>query len=143
MTTSAGLWTMQAVAEVLEMKHQTIRSMRKDRVLPPADEILLGRPLWRPATIVFWAAETGRLSPTGQVIRLKPPGRPAAPGSTRSMTLGGHRMTIEPSPKMDTPGLVAAVCSCGEYRSGAGSKDTVFKAWRSHAEAKTSAAATP
>lgn len=105
---------------------------------------MLGRPLWHPATIVFWAVETGRLDPdTGQVTHLKPPGRPPTPGSPRSRVQGDHSMSTVPAGKMDASGLVVAVCSCGEYRSGIGSKSTVFRAWRAHAEAKTSAPATP
>lgn len=144
MTSPADLWTIQQVAVMLELKDQTIRSLRKDRVLPPADEEMLGRPLWHPATIVFWAVETGRLDPdTGQFTRLKPPGRPRDPAAPRSRVHGDHSMSTVPAGKMDTPELVAAVCSCGQYRSGAGTEHTVFRAWRAHAEAKTSAATTP
>lgn len=31
---------------------------------------------------------------------------------------GRHTLTLVPSPKMDTPDLVAAECACGNYRSG-------------------------
>lgn len=49
---------------------------------------------------------------------------------------GGHTVTIVPSPKMDTQSLVAAVCSCGRYRSGSTTEPEARKAWRSHADAK-------
>lgn len=50
-----------------------------------------------------------------------------------------HELTIIPAPKMDTPSLVAAQCSCG-YRSGSGTEHTVRKSWRQHADTKIGAA---
>jgi hypothetical protein len=38
---------------------------------------------------------------------------------------------------MDSDGLVAARCSCGEYESRPGTEATVTKDWRQHAAAKT------
>jgi hypothetical protein len=48
----------------------------------------------------------------------------------------GHGCTIVESPKMDAPGLVAAVCECGEYRSSPGNENRVRVAHRHHAQAK-------
>jgi hypothetical protein len=47
-----------------------------------------------------------------------------------------HELTIVPRPKMDSDGLVAARCSCGEYESRPGTEATVTKDWRQHAAAK-------
>ena len=47
-----------------------------------------------------------------------------------------HEMTIVPSPKMDTPSLVASVCSCGKYRSGPTTENDARKSWQQHVDAK-------
>jgi hypothetical protein len=70
------LWTTSEVARALEFRAQTVRVMRAEGLLPAADQLHGNRPLWYPATIVYWALETGRLTPDGQTIRLKPGGRP-------------------------------------------------------------------
>lgn len=49
---------------------------------------------------------------------------------------GGHAAAILAAPKMDTPDLVKASCSCGEYTSGGGTEGSVLIAWRMHADAK-------
>lgn len=48
-----------------------------------------------------------------------------------------HQITIVPAPKMDTQGLVAAVCICG-YRSGSTSDNEARKSGRQHLNAKLS-----
>lgn len=46
-----------------------------------------------------------------------------------------HELTIVPAPKMDTPSLVAARCSCG-YRSGSATENEARKSWQQHVDAK-------
>lgn len=46
-----------------------------------------------------------------------------------------HVLTIVPRPKMDTPSLVAARCSCG-YESGSTTENKARKSWAQHTAAK-------
>lgn len=48
-----------------------------------------------------------------------------------------HSISIVPAPKMDTPNLVASVCSCGTYRSSSGTEQSARKAGQQHVAAKT------
>lgn len=48
-----------------------------------------------------------------------------------------HVIDIVPAGKMDTPNLVAAVCSCGTYRSCPGSENASRKSGDQHVAAKT------
>ena len=50
-----------------------------------------------------------------------------------------HEIAIIDRPKMDAPGLVADICSCGQYQSAPGSIHSATKDWTAHAEAKRSA----
>lgn len=52
-----------------------------------------------------------------------------------------HTASIVPSPKMDTQSLVAAVCSCGGYRSSPGGSHAVSSAHKHHHLAKMEALA--
>lgn len=52
----------------------------------------------------------------------------------------GHSPRLVPAPKMDTPGLVAVACECGDYRSGPGTSTQARKAWQQHAAARTAEA---
>ena len=47
-----------------------------------------------------------------------------------------HQISIVPAHKMDTPGLFAAVCSCGEYRSAPDGESGARKAGEQHVAAK-------
>lgn len=53
----------------------------------------------------------------------------------------GHAAALVASPKMDAWSLVAAACSCGQYRSGPSTEPHALAAWRQHADAKIAAAA--
>jgi hypothetical protein len=61
--------------------------------------------------------------------------------SLKALTLApetpDHACEIVPAPKMDSQGLVAAVCSCGRYRSGSTTEHSARKSWQAHADAKT------
>lgn len=46
-----------------------------------------------------------------------------------------HAIEIVPAPKMDTPSLVAASCTCG-YRSGSTTRNSAEKSGQQHLEAK-------
>lgn len=58
------------------------------------------------------------------------------PEAVRRRAEGGHACVIVASPKMDAWDLVAAACSCGEYRSGPGTETSARKSWRLHADQK-------
>jgi hypothetical protein len=47
-----------------------------------------------------------------------------------------HHITIVPAPKMDTPSLVAAECSCGKYRSSSTTENDARKRGAAHVAAK-------
>ena len=49
---------------------------------------------------------------------------------------GGHTCAIVQAPKMDTPELVAAECSCGQYRSTPTTEGQARISWRMHADGK-------
>lgn len=50
-----------------------------------------------------------------------------------------HVIRIVPAPKMDTPSLVAAECSCGNYRSGSTTENDARKRGEAHVAAKEQA----
>lgn len=82
-------WNMAAISENLEVQPQTVRKWRKQSLaanrvqpnvphpneLPPSDAPD-GSAIWYAGTIRRWAIQTQRMTPTGQALRLKPPGRP-------------------------------------------------------------------
>lgn len=137
-------WTMTQLANALDIQPQTVRKYRQIGVLPAEDLYVLGRPVWRPATIVYWAAETGRIDPaTGTRL---PPARTGRPPKTdlcghhypcpRDVCRpAGHAVTLDPPGGVNISTLRVAVCECGRYRSGRGVARAVLKAWREHATA--------
>jgi hypothetical protein len=46
-----------------------------------------------------------------------------------------HTLSLVPSPKMDAPGLVAAECACGGYRSGPSTEHGAYADGRQHVAA--------
>jgi hypothetical protein len=50
-----------------------------------------------------------------------------------------HTAAIVPGPKMDTPGLVKAQCSCGGYTTSSGTERMVLRSHADHATAKIAA----
>jgi hypothetical protein len=46
-----------------------------------------------------------------------------------------HTLSLVPSPKMDAPGLVAADCACGNYRSGPRTESGAYADGRKHVAA--------
>lgn len=50
---------------------------------------------------------------------------------------GRHTISLVSAPKMDAPGLVAAVCCCGNYRSGSTSEHNARAAGVQHVAAAT------
>lgn len=84
-------WTMSDIATGLDVQPQTVRSWRKDSLaagkgkassaphpnhLPAPDIPVTGKPTWKAGTVRRWAIQTGRMTPGGEPLRLKPPGRP-------------------------------------------------------------------
>lgn len=91
-------WDMPTIAEQLDVQYQTVKSWRKDyrralsaevttpkpgqpavphpKLLPPPDEVVFGKPVWKAGTIRRWAMQTGRMTPDGTPVKQKPPGRP-------------------------------------------------------------------
>ncbi len=94
LTTDPTPWTMADIALNLAVKSQTVRSWRKDSLaaerpdraaavphpnhLPKPDIPVTGKPAWTAGCIRRWAIQTGRMSPQGAPLRLRPPGRPRA-----------------------------------------------------------------
>ena len=91
LVSDATPWTMTDIATHLDVQQQTVRSWRKDSLaatkqgatpaphpnhLPKPDIPVHGKPTWRAGTVRRWAIQTGRMSPEGEPLRLKPPGRP-------------------------------------------------------------------
>jgi hypothetical protein len=70
----------------------------------------------------YWAPGRFRFTRTGAHI-----------GTDAATALATHRITIVPAPKMDTPGLVAAECSCGHYRSSSTTEHEARKRGIAHA----------
>lgn len=52
---------VQEIAELLDVVHQTAKQWRARGVLPEPEWTVSGVPVWRKATILKWAKETGRL----------------------------------------------------------------------------------
>lgn len=74
--TAGRWWTMRQVAWALAWKVQSVRALRAEGGMPEPDEMAAQRPLWLPATVVWWAVQTGRMDgDTGQPLRIKPSGR--------------------------------------------------------------------
>lgn len=48
-----------------------------------------------------------------------------------------HLLRLDPAPKMDTPDLVRAVCSCGDYSSSNDTPHGATRSWVSHYLART------
>lgn len=86
--------TMPQIAEMLDVEYQTVKSWRKDyrntireaagtggtphpKLLPEPDgPEIPGKPTWKKGTIARWAMQTGRMTPDGTAVKMKPPGRP-------------------------------------------------------------------
>ncbi len=49
------------IAEWLEVERGTVDKWRQRAVLPDAEWVVSGTPIWRWSTIRLWAASTGRL----------------------------------------------------------------------------------
>lgn len=56
---------------------------------------------------------------------------------TRKISI--HKIHLIPAPKMDTPTLVAAYCTCGQYRSTSMTESNARKAGIAHVDAKKAA----
>lgn len=53
---------IEAVAQRLDVKRQTVRMWRHRQILPEPDWYLNGGPIWKWKTVQVWAEETGRLT---------------------------------------------------------------------------------
>ncbi|MCZ7478839.1 hypothetical protein [Micromonospora sp. WMMC273] len=87
---------MPGIAKMLGVEYQTVKSWRKDyrnniataneetphpKLLPKEDgPDIPGKPTWKAGTIRRWAMQTGRMTPDGQAVKMKPPGRPRKTG---------------------------------------------------------------
>lgn len=83
-------WDMVMIAENLGVKHQTVKSWRKDyrkaiknqqaphpKLLPEPDGPKVpGKPMWKAGTVRAWAMQTDRMLEDGTAVKQKPPGRP-------------------------------------------------------------------
>lgn len=52
-----GYWGYVQVASYLKVTTATLRSYRTEGRMPEPDKMVLGRPFWRPKTIVTWSKE--------------------------------------------------------------------------------------
>ncbi|MFE9250069.1 MerR family transcriptional regulator [Streptomyces sp. NPDC007088] len=54
--TGPDLWSYNEIAAHIQVRPDTVRSYRKQGVLPPPDRTIGGRPYWYPDTIRTWVA---------------------------------------------------------------------------------------
>ncbi|MGX2997107.1 helix-turn-helix transcriptional regulator [Streptomyces sp. JNUCC 64] len=58
--TDTTLWTYQHIAAHIQVRRDTVRSYRKQGLMPPPDLIANGTPHWYADTVRAWAAARPR-----------------------------------------------------------------------------------